>query len=50
MKKYIDMKMVVDERITDGYYYAAFFKYYRSILRHPEILDNPPEEVVRDID
>ena len=50
MKKYIDMKFTVDERITDGYYYAAFFKYYRSLLRHPEILDNPPEEVVRDID
>ena len=50
MKKYIDMKMVVDERITDGYYYASFFKYYRSLLRHPEILDNPPEEVVQDID
>ena len=49
-KKYIDMKFVLDERIVDGYYYAVFFKYYRSILRHPEILDNPPEEVNRDID
>ena len=49
-KKYIDVKFVLDERIVDGYYYAAFFKHYRSILRHPEILDNPPAEVVRDID
>ena len=49
-KKYIDVKFVLDERICDGYYYAVFFKHYRSILRHPEILDNPPEEVVRDID
>ena len=49
-KKYIDVKFVLDERIVDGYYYAAFFKHYRSILRHPEILDNPPVEVVRDID
>jgi len=49
-KKYIDVKFVLDERIVDGYYYAAFFKHYRSILRHPEILDIPPEELVPDID
>ncbi len=49
-KKYIDVKFVLDERIVDGYYYAAFFKHYRSILRHPEMLDNPPEEILSDID
>ena len=49
-KKYVDVKFVLDERIVDGYYYAAFFKHYRSILRHPEILDIPPEELVSDID
>ena len=49
-KKYVDMKFVLDERIVDGYYYAAFFKHFRYILRHPELLDNPPAEVVRDID
>lgn len=49
-KKYIDVKFVLDERIVDGYYYATFFKYYRSLLRHPEILDNPPEQVIPDID
>ena len=49
-KKYIDVKFVLDERIVDGYYYAAFFKHYRSILRHPELLDLPPEELVADID
>ena len=49
-KKYIDVKFTLDERICDGYYYATFFKHYRRILAHPEILDNPPEEVVRDID
>ena len=49
-KKYIDVKFVLDERIVDGYYYAAFFKHYRSILRHPEILDVPPEEILPDID
>ncbi|MBR5528939.1 MAG: DMT family transporter [Oscillospiraceae bacterium] len=49
-RKYIDMKFVLDERIADGYYYAAFFKHYRNILRHPEILDLPPEEIIQDID
>ena len=48
-RKYIDMKFVVDERICDGYYYATFFKYFRHLLRNPELLDNPPEEVVQDI-
>jgi len=49
-RKYIDVKFVLDERIVDGYYYATFFKYYKRLLAHPELLDNPPEEVVRDID
>ncbi|MBE6959540.1 MAG: hypothetical protein E7448_02310 [Ruminococcaceae bacterium] len=49
-KKYIDVKFVLDERICDGYYYATFFKHYRRLLAHPEVLDNPPEEVVRDMD
>ena len=49
-KKYIDVKFVLDERIVDGYYYATFFKYYKRLLAHPEVLDNPPDEVVRDID
>ena len=35
---------------TDGYNYAAFFKHFRMILRHPEWLDNPPQELLNDID
>ena len=49
-KKYIDVKFVLDERICDGYYYATFFKHYRRLLAHPEVLDTPPEEVIKDID
>lgn len=49
-RKYVDMKFVMDERIVDGFYYAAFFKYYKRILQHPEILDDPPETVLRDIE
>ena len=48
-KKYVDVKFVLDERICDGYYYATFFKYYKRLLAHPEVLDNPPAEVVQDI-
>lgn len=49
-RKYIDVKFSMDERTVDGFYYAAFFKYYKRILAHPEVLDNPPEEVIPDID
>ena len=49
-RKYVDVKFVTDERIVDGYYYATFFKYFRRLLAHPEVLDHPPAEVVRDID
>ena len=49
-RKYLDCKFTLDERIVDGYYYAAFFKHYKRILSHPEILDQPPKEVVKDID
>ena len=49
-KKYIDVKFTLDERIADGYYYATFFKYYRKLLAHPEVLDQAPEEVNKDID
>ena len=49
-RKYIDVKFVLDERIVDGFYYATFFKYYRRLIAHPELLDNPPEEIVKDID
>ncbi len=49
-RKYVDLKMTTDERIVDGFYYAAFFKYFKRLLRNPEQLDLPPEEVIRDID
>lgn len=49
-RKYVDARFTVDERIVDGFYYAAFFKHYKRILAHPEILDKVPEEVLPDID
>lgn len=48
--KYVDFTVVCDERTTDGHYYASAFKYLDWIFRHPDILDNPPEEIVYDVD
>jgi len=49
-RKYLDFNVTMDERTVDGFYYAAFFKYFRRLLAHPEMLDLPPEEVLPDID
>ena len=49
-RKYLDCKFTMDERICDGFYYAAFFKHFKRILYRPEILDVPPEEVLSDIE
>lgn len=48
--KYVDYDIVCDERIADGQYYASSFKYFDYILRHPDMLDNPPEEVIPDVE
>ena len=47
--KYIDTKMVIDEGIVDGHYYAQLLQAYRYMFQHPEILENPPTKVVEDI-
>jgi len=48
--RYIDYKFTSDERICDGHYFATAFKEFEQLLRHPEVLDKPPETVVEDID
>ena len=48
-KKYFDFKVVTDERIVDGQYYAAAFKRLKALLMHPEELDEKPETVKEDI-
>lgn len=47
--KYVDLKFTMDERICDGFYYAGVIKYFLRLLSHPEVLDNPPEIIERDI-
>lgn len=49
-RKYMDVRFTLDERIVDGFYYATFFKHFKRVMRHPELLDAPPEEIKRDID
>ena len=49
-RRYVDVVMNTDERTVDGFYYAAVLKHFHKIARNPSQLDNPPEEVVRDLD
>ena len=48
-RKYLDLTFNLDERICDGFYYARVIKYFLRLLSHPEVLDNPPEEIAQDI-
>ena len=50
VRRYVDYVMNTDERTVDGFYYATAMKYFNKLLRNPDVLDNPPEEVVKDID
>ena len=46
----MDLKVVTDERICDGFYYASCFKIIKKLLASPETLMSPPENVIEDID
>ena len=50
VKKYAEIKVVTDERICDGFYYASAFKYIRRLVENPELLEAKPEKVFEDID
>lgn len=47
--KYVDYRVVMDERTVDGMYYAAAFKYIKYYLRNPDSLELVPKEVREDI-
>lgn len=47
---FVTFKVVTDERICDGYYYASAFKRIKRYLLRPELLDNFAETVKEDID
>jgi hypothetical protein len=48
-RKYIDYKVVMDERTVDGMYYALAFKYLKYFLKNPAELETPPESVKEDV-
>jgi hypothetical protein len=48
-KRFVNIKIVTDERTVDGFYYASAFKLFRRLLQHPERLELPPEQVLEDI-
>lgn len=47
-RRTIGMKIVGDERICDGYYYATAMKMLVRLIRRPEKLLAPPETVIMD--
>lgn len=49
-KKRLDYSVVMDERITDGHYYASALKSLEYYLKHPELLELAPQSVVEDIE
>ena len=47
-KRVIDFVVNMDERTTDGYYWASSLKVFKSCVSHPEILKKKPETVIKD--
>lgn len=46
MRSSIDIGFTVDERISDGFYFAKSIRLLKKILENPEILENPLSEKV----
>jgi DNA-binding HxlR family transcriptional regulator len=49
-RRVVGLKVVNDERICDGHYYASAFKHFLGLFRHPERLEVPPEAVIEDVE
>ncbi len=48
-RTYLTIRAVTDERIVDGFYYAATFRLFRRLMSHPELLAVMPDEIPADI-
>ena len=48
-RKYVDYKVVMDERTVDGLYFANALKYFQYYLKNPSELEHPPERVLDDV-
>lgn len=49
-RKEMGYKMVMDERIADGHYFASAFRLFSGLLRNPWQLDKPPVQIIEDVD
>ena len=49
LSKYINFKVVCDERICDGFYYAKSFLLFRRYMQNPERLELVSENIKEDI-
>jgi hypothetical protein len=47
-RKAMDVKIVADERVVDGYYFAGAIKLAKKLMTKPEELKTPPKEVIVD--
>lgn len=47
--KYVDYRVVMDERTADGLTYATAFKYLKYYMKNPVALEQPPEKVEEDV-
>ena len=45
----IPVGMVMDERIASGSYFSRAFRAFKRYIKHPELLETPPEVVNEDI-
>jgi hypothetical protein len=43
VQEVVDMKITLDERITDGVYFAGTIEMLADFIEHPEKLETPPE-------
>lgn len=44
-EKCMPLGIVMDERIASGSYYALAFRRFKEFLKHPEVLEQPPEKI-----
>lgn len=49
-KKIMPLGIVTDERIANGHYYGRCFRELNRYYKNPELLEVPPEQVVKDPD
>lgn len=47
-EKCLPIGLVMDERIATGYYFATAFRRMKEYLKHPELLESPPEKILTD--